>query len=79
MGAFKRCDYCGRTVSWNDIQERRTWLELHWDVLDDGHPEQVWDFCPGTVPSISAWPGARARSGDMVRELGDRLMAAGRP
>ena len=45
MGAYKRCDYCGRTVNWNDIQERRTWLELHWDVLDDGHPEQVWDFC----------------------------------
>ena len=45
MGAFKRCDYCGRTVNWNDVQERRTWLELHWDVLDEGHPEQVWDFC----------------------------------
>ena len=27
-----RCDGCGRTVAWSDTQERRTWLELHWDV-----------------------------------------------
>ena len=35
MAAFKQCDGCARAVSWNDSQERRTWLELHWDVLEE--------------------------------------------
>ena len=77
MGAFKRCDYCSRTVGWNDAQERRTWLELHWDILDEAHPEQVWDFC--------SWDccvnfGLSRRNGpvsDLVREFGDRVLASG--
>ena len=79
MGAYKRCDYCGRTVNWNDIQERRTWLELHWDVLDDGHPEQVWDFCSWDCAVNFGLARRKGPVDDLVRELGDRLMAAGAP
>ena len=77
MGAFKRCDYCGRTVNWNDVQERRTWLELHWDVLDEGHPEQVWDFCSWDCAVNFGLGRRKGPVGDLVRELGDRVMAAG--
>jgi hypothetical protein len=77
MGAFKRCDYCGRTVNWNDVQERRTWLELHWDVLDEGHPEQVWDFCCWDCTVNFGLSRRKGPVGDLVRELGDRVMAAG--
>ncbi len=79
MGAYKRCDYCGRTVNWNDVQERRTWLELHWDVLDDGHPEQVWDFCSWDCTVNFGFARRKGPVDDLVRELGDRLMAAGAP
>ena len=79
MGAFKRCDYCGRTVNWNDVQERRTWLELHWDVLDEGHPEQVWDFCAWDCCVNFGLARRKGPVGDLVRELGDRLMASGAP
>src|SRR4029079_16637056 len=77
LGAFKRCDYCGRTVNWNDVQERRTWLELHWDVLDEGHPEQVWDFCCWDCAVNFGLSRRKGPVGDLVRELGDRVMAAG--
>ena len=79
MGAYKRCDYCGRTVNWNDVQERRTWLELHSDVLDDGHPEQVWDFCSWDCTVNFGLARRKGPVDDLVRELGDRLMAAGAP
>src|SRR5205814_2380274 len=75
MGAFKRCDYCGRTVNWNDVQERRTWLELHWDVLDEGHPEQVWDFCSWDCAVNFGLSRRKGPVGDLVRELGDRVVA----
>jgi hypothetical protein len=77
MGAYKRCDYCGRTVNWNDAQERRTWLELHWDVLDEGHPEQVWDFCTWDCTVNFGLSRRKGPVVDLVRELGDRVMAAG--
>jgi hypothetical protein len=77
MGAYKRCDYCGRTVNWNDVQERRTWLELHWDVLDEGHPEQVWDFCSWDCGVNFGLSRRKGPVGDLVRELGDRVMATG--
>lgn len=77
MAAFKRCDYCGRTVNWNDLQERRTWLELHWDALDEGQPEQVWDFCSWDCMVNFGLGRKRAPASDLVRELGDRLLAAG--
>jgi hypothetical protein len=77
MGAYKRCDYCGRTVNWNDAQERRTWLELHWDVLDEGHPEQVWDFCTWDCTVNFGLSRRKGPVLDLVRELGDRVMAAG--
>ena len=77
MGAFKRCDYCGRTVNWNDVQERRTWLELHWDVLDEGHPEQVWDFCCWDCAVNFGLGRARGRLVTWSGKLGDRVMAAG--
>ena len=77
MGAFKRCDYCGRTVNWNDLQERRTWLELHWDILDEGHPEQVWDFCCWDCVLNFGLGRRRGPAAEMLRELGDRLLATG--
>ena len=49
MAAFKRCDQCGRTVAWSDLQERRTWLELHWDDL--GEALDPFAFTLATVPS----------------------------
>jgi hypothetical protein len=77
MGAFKQCDGCGRTVGWNDSQERRTWLELHWDVLEDEHPEQVWDFCSWDCMVNFGLARRRGPMGDLVRDLGERVMAAG--
>lgn len=77
MGAFKRCDYCARTVNWNDLQERRTWLELHWDILDEGHPEQVWDFCCWDCVLNFGLGRRRGTAVELVRELGDRLLASG--
>jgi hypothetical protein len=77
MAAFKRCDHCARTVGWNDAQERRTWLELHWDVLDDGHPEQVWDFCSWDCCVNFGLSRRRGPVSDLVRDFGDRVIAAG--
>jgi hypothetical protein len=77
MAAFKQCDACGRTVGWNDSQERRTWLELHWDVLEDEHPEQVWDFCSWDCVVNFGLARRRGPVGDLLRDLGERLMAAG--
>ena len=77
MGAFKQCDGCGRTVGWNDSQERRTWLELHWDVLEDKHPEQVWDFCSWYCMVHFGLARRRGPVADLVRNLGERLLAAG--
>lgn len=77
MGAFKRCDYCGRTVNWNDMQERRTWLELHWDILDEGHPEQVWDFCSWDCVLNFGLGRRRGQAAELLRELGDRLLSSG--
>ena len=77
MAAFKQCDGCARAVSWNDSQERRTWLELHWDVLEDEHPEQVWDFCSWDCLVSFGLARRRGPIGDLVRDLGERLMANG--
>jgi hypothetical protein len=77
MAAFKQCDGCGRTVGWNDTQERRTWLELHWDVIEDDHPEQVWDFCSWDCVVTFTLARRRGPVGDLVRDLGERLLAAG--
>jgi len=77
MAAYKQCDACGRTVGWNDNQERRTWLELHWDVLEDEHPEQVWDFCSWDCMVNFGLARRRGPVGDLLRDLGERLLAAG--
>jgi hypothetical protein len=77
MGAFKQCDGCGRTVAWSDTQERRTWLELHWDTLEDEPPDQAWDFCAWDCLVSFGLGRRRAPVGDLVRDLGERLLATG--
>ena len=77
MGAFKQCDGCGRTVTWGDTQERRTWLELHWDTLEDEPPDQAWDFCSWDCLVNFGLGRRRGAVGDLVRDLGERLLSSG--
>lgn len=79
MAAFKRCDQCGRTVAWSDLQERRTWLELHWDDLGEDNPEQVWDFCSWECLVGYGFGRRHAPASDLIHEVCDHLAASGIP